>query len=182
MGHAPAVIVVHGARSPSRPQPALREDTAAFLQWLLARYPGLRPALENLAPAAGVTKIGSDRASLLGIVAEIGDPRLGICWDVGHDLKAGQAGPPPGAWLAAVRHVHIHDLDERGVDHYPLLYGRVEPRSCLRPLIGAGYAGIVTLELKGEQLAHLWPERLPGVLAQSVRALAQAIGRAQDRP
>jgi len=152
----PATVVVHGAHSAIRPRPELVADTAAFLRWALDRYPSLTLALENLTLDPGRTKIGAgNRDELLRIVEEIDDPRLGICWDLGHDVMNDCYDLPDEIWLRRVCHVHLHDVNEQGVDHYPLIYGRTPYETWLPALAKAGFAGIVGLELKGRQLVAL---------------------------
>jgi len=172
---APAPLVVHGAWSDTRPHDALYADTVAFLEWVLERYPSLVPALENLVPDPRRGKIGTTRAETLRIVEEVGDRRLGLCWDMGHDVKAGRLSAPGVAWLRHVVHVHLHDIDENGTDHYPLLYGRAPYRAWLPTLVQAGFRGIVTLEIKGEQLAHLEFEQVKRMLTASVAEIARLL-------
>ena len=104
-----------------------------------------------------------------------GSTRLGLCWDMGHDVVAGRQSTPDMAWLRHVVHVHLHDVDEHGTDHYPLLYGRTPYRTWLPALVQVGFNGIVTLEIKGEQLAHLGFEQVRQILAASVAEIAQVL-------
>ena len=189
--YGPATIVVHGARSASRARYLLYADTVAFLDWALEQYPTLTLALENLNPSPDVIKIGDSRAEVLHIVREIEDPNLGICWDIGHDVNAGRVEAPGPIWLRQVQHVHIHDLDEAGQDHFPLIYGRVRPEHWLPPLIRTGFDGVITLELNGRRCGFLWPDRTPpkrdGVpvmpaLVNSIAAIADAIRGAEQIP
>lgn len=120
-------VVVHSAHARL---PATRDglvaDTRAFLEWALDRFLHLLFALENNAPPKpGVVKAGDSRDAVLDVLAPLNDARLKICWDMGHDyLSHGPARPAPD-WLARVGHVHVHDVDERGEDHFPLIFGRV---------------------------------------------------------
>jgi len=179
---APAPVVVHGARSETQPRESLYTDTVAFLEWALARYPLLTLALENLGPNPHWTKIGETRAEILRIVEELGDPRLGLCWDMGHDVLAGRLSVPDEAFLQHVIHVHLHDVDESGKDHYPLLYGRVPYRTWVPLLAQRGFEGIVTLELKGGQLAHLEFEQVKQLLAASVMETTSLLGELASTP
>ena len=169
---APAPVVVHGARSETRPYDALYADTVAFLEWALGRYPALTLALENLGPNPRLIKIGAARAEILSIVEQIDDHRLGLCWDMGHDVLAGRLSVPAEAFLRHVGHVHLHDVDENGKDHYPLFYGRTPYRAWLPALAAVGFEGIVTLEIKGGQLAHLELEQIMQSLIASVGQVA----------
>lgn len=169
----PTTVVIHGAHSTTRPHERLYADTVAFLEWALARYPSLVFALENLTPNPRRVKIGVERAEVLRIVEEIGNSRLGICWDMGHDVLAGRRNAPDEAWLQHVCHVHVHDIDEQGVDHYPLIYGRVPYQTWLPALVRAGFAGVVTLEIKGTQLVGLGIERVQQMLVESISSTAR---------
>jgi sugar phosphate isomerase/epimerase len=182
--YGPATIVVHGARAPAdqRARDLLYADTVAFLEWVLEQYPTLTVALENLNPVPGVNKIGDSRAELLHIVREIDYPALGICWDIGHDVNAGRMELPGPVWLRHVQHVHIHDLDDAGQDHFPLIYGRVQPQQWLPPLMRTRFDGIVTLELNGRHCAFLWPDRIMPALVDSITAIADATRSAGQTP
>jgi sugar phosphate isomerase/epimerase len=173
--YAPAPIVIHGAKDASRSHALLYDDTLAFLRWVLDRYEDLTIALENLNPDPHANKVGCDRAEVGRIVREVHHPRLGMCWDVGHDVNGGAKRLPSAAWLQMVRHVHIHDLDDRGLDHYPLIYGKVVAERWLPPLVRAGFAGTVTLELNGARCGFLWPDRIASALVGSVKAIHGAL-------
>ena len=172
---APVPVVIHGAWSETQSRETLYTDTVAFLEWVLERYPSLTPALENLPPDPHRVKIGDTRGEVQDIIEEVGVRRLGLCWDMGHDAKAGRQSIPEEAFLRHVVHVHLHDIDENGTDHYPLLYGRVPYRTWLPVLIQAGFKGIVTLEIKGEQLAHLEFEHVRRILAASIAEIARLL-------
>ena len=178
---APAPVVIHGAWSETRPHDVLYADTIAFLEWVLGRYPSLALALENLAPDPRRGKIGTTRTEARRIVEKIDDHRLGLCWDMGHDVKAGRLTTPNVSWLRRVVHVHLHDIDENETDHYPLLHGRVPYRAWLPALVQAGFKGIVTLEIKGGQLAHLEFEQVERVLAASIAETTRLL-TPPDRP
>jgi len=180
--YGPATIVVHGAKSvpAERSRDLLYADTLAFLDWALDQYPTLTLALENLSPNPDVIKIGDSRAELLHIVREIEHPSLGICWDIGHDVGAGRVEAPGPLWLRQVRHVHIHDLNDEGQDHFPLMYGHVRPEHWLPPVIRAGFDGVVTLELNGHRCAFLWPDQIMPALVNSISAIADAIRAAEQ--
>ena len=175
--YGPATVVVHGARSTpaERTRDLLYADTLAFLDWALEEYPTLTLALENLEPRPDLIKIGDSRAEVLHVVREIEHPQLGICWDIGHDVVAGRTEAPGPLWLRQVRHVHIHDMNDEGQDHLPLLYRRVQPERWLAPVIRAGFDGIVTLELQGRRCAFLWPDQIMPALVNSIQAIADAI-------
>jgi sugar phosphate isomerase/epimerase len=171
----PTTVVVHGAHSPTRSYEELCADTVAFLRWALARYPSLTFALENLCPDPNLTKTGVTRAGLLHLVEEIDDPRLGICWDMGHDVLAGRYDLPDDAWLQHVCHVHVHDVDSQGIDHYPFVYGRVPYQSWLPALAETGFAAIVTLEIKSEQLIPLGMAQIMEMLVSSISEIRRLL-------
>ena len=164
-------VVVHGARSETRSRDALYADSVAYLHWVLDRYPSLVWALENLGPKPGTTKIGTERDEVLRVVEEVEHPQLGLCWDVGHDVLADRLSTPSTAWLRRVVHVHAHDVDEGGRDHYPLLYARVPYDTWLPALRETGFQGIVTLEIKGNQLRGRDPARIHRTLIESVATI-----------
>lgn len=173
---APATVVVHGAKGAEECSPdALRADTVAFLEWALGRYPRLTLALENVIPTPGHLRVGVAREELSHIVAQFDDRRLGMCWDMGHDTRMGHTAVPDPAWLRRVVHVHVHDVDGRGADHHPLLYGRVPYRTWLPALVQAGFSGVATLELDGERMAHLGYGQVRRVLVASVAETARLL-------
>ena len=170
---APTTVVIHGAgQEKGRSLDRLRADTMAFLEWALARYPGLTLALENLVPNPSLHRVGPIREELLQVVTHIDSPRLGICWDMGHDARAGHADTPDAAWLQHGVHAHLHDINEDGIDHYPLLYGRVPYPVWLPALARAGFSGVVTLEIKGSYLSHLEFEQVKRILSASIAEVA----------
>jgi len=171
----PATVVVHGAQSETRSQDEVYADTLAFFQWALERYPSLTFALENLNAVPGRARIGPDRAELLRLVQEIGDPQLGLCWDMGHDAQSGVRDTPQDAWLRHVCHVHVHDINGQGLDHFPLLYGRVPYQTWLPVLAAAGFGGIATLEIKGRQLSEMRIDWIIKVLVASIGEIQQLL-------
>jgi sugar phosphate isomerase/epimerase len=150
-------VVVHGAKSLESEIASLKADTLQFLSWCLAEFPGLRIAFEIAGPAEpGDIKIGGDRAGIWEVISAFDNARLGICWDMGHDHLNGASALPDLEWLKKVIHVHVHDVDEKGIDHYPLVFGRVPYPDWLPALKQVGMEGIVTLEIKGGLLRD-WP-------------------------
>ena len=169
-------IVVHGAKSETADLEMLREDTRAFLIWVLANFPHLNPALENLdLPKSDEIKFGERHAEVLELVQEIHHPRLGICWDMGHDVRHEITTDPSPDWLRHVIHVHAHDLGESGRDHFPLIYGRVPVLPWLRALKAQGFSGTATLELKGGQLAGWTPAEIARMLCQSIQMVSEGL-------
>lgn len=174
---APVNVVVHGARSSIASRETLREDTLQFLEWALADFPGIYLAFENNHPAKpGEIKIGETRTGVLDVVTQIDHPNLGICWDFGHDyLSAGEI-EVSAAWLARVIHVHVHDVDAKHVDHYPLIFNHVPFSDWLPLLRSAGRLRVATLELKGGLLAGWAPDRIQSALIDSLRTIKVGIG------
>ena len=171
----PTILVLHGARAAGRPRAQLIRDTIAFMEWLLSQNTGLRVAVENLPRHPGLVKIGTSHRDLIDIVEAVGAPDAGICWDLGHDVLLGATMPPDRAFLRQVIHVHVHDVDEAGIDHYPLIYGQVPYRSWLRPLAAESFDGCVTLEVSGHRIGHEGAERVRAMLVDSLHQLAGAV-------
>jgi sugar phosphate isomerase/epimerase len=158
-GLAPA-LVIHGAWG-DQPMEELVRDTHEFLKWILTRARNSRPVLELL-PHKTATRVGEARDQVLAVVQEVGDGRLGLCWDLGHDMLLGYKDLPTEEFLKTVRHVHIHDVNAAREDHFPLIYGNVPWRKDLLVLQAAGFDGAVTLELNRErtQRVERWKERV----------------------
>jgi sugar phosphate isomerase/epimerase len=102
-------IVIHGAKG-DFPIDELVRDTVQFLEWVLAETSCLRPALELL-PHKNMTRVGENRDEVLAVVEQISSDRLGLCWDLGHDVLLGYKDIPTANFLRAVRHVHVHDIN-----------------------------------------------------------------------
>lgn len=170
-------VVIHAATAP---KPArvddLVADTVSFLRWACDAYSNLLLALENNHPASGnQVKVGVARDGVLGIVSAVRHPRLRVCWDMGHDYLSGSPVLPEPEWLAEVAHVHVHDVNDSGVDHYPLVYGNVPYQPWLRALKQTGMKGSVVLELKGNQLKDWPPDQIQSALIDSVRAIFKEV-------
>jgi sugar phosphate isomerase/epimerase len=144
-------LVVHGAKGHG-PREELRRDTRAFLAWIGEEFANLRPCIELLVREEKANKIGDNKAELVEIVSSLDSPRIGICWDLGHDARNGSVAAPPG-FIASVRHVHLHDIAPDGTDHSPLIFGNVPYEEYLRQLIRTGYEGAAILEVNGYLVA-----------------------------
>ncbi len=174
--HFRTEIVLHGASSKQANIAELREDTRAFIIYALEAFPNLTIALENLDIAKpGVTKFGERREDVLALVTEIDHPRLGICWDTGHDIRQGVSEDPPKEWLDRVVHVHVHDIDDSGEDHFPLVFGKVPNERWIQRLMEAGMDGTITLELKGGHLAGWGLEKFSDALIDSLKTINEVI-------
>ncbi len=171
------VCVIHGASSYHLPAERLYADTLEFLKWGLDEFPHLTFALENNAPAKDdkQLKFGAERQPVLEVVKAIASERLGICWDLGHDGLHHRQDPPPADWLKQVIHVHVHDIAEDGLDHYPLIYNRVPYRDWLPLLKDCDTELTAVLELKGSQLTGWPPEQIHTALVKSIQVLKTTV-------
>jgi sugar phosphate isomerase/epimerase len=170
-GFAPA-LVIHGAHGVA-PLDELAEDTREFLAWILERTQHARPMLELLPPKPGFVRLGETHEQVLEMVRRLDDARLGICWDLGHDVLQGYKALPPDDFLAGVRHVHIHDINDAQEDHFPLIYGNVPWEADLRALLAAGFAGAVVMEINGYRASRV--PRLYDRLVESFAAMRAVI-------
>lgn len=173
----PRIVVLHAAAAPApHDRAALVADTVAFLDWACAEHPHIHIALENNNPLSkGVIKLGIEHDDVIRLVEAVNHANLGICWDMGHDYLKKDSRVLAPEWLSRVIHVHIHDVDENGRDHYPLVFGNIPYREWLRALKGAGMQGIIVLELKGEQMMS-WPlERIHSALVESIASITEEI-------
>ena len=169
-------VVFHGARGEKEEHSQLYTDTRAFCQWLLESYSDLRFALENNNPTeANVIKIGVTREEVLELVSDFNSPRLGICWDMGHDYLAHRDDKLAPEWLERIIHVHVHDVDAQENDHFPLVYGKVPHAKWLGALHQVGMKGIVTLELKGGNLKGWQPDEISKALTASIKSIAEEV-------
>jgi sugar phosphate isomerase/epimerase len=173
----PVNVVIHGARSSNRSREALREDTLQFLAWALSRFPGIYFAFENNhPPKEGEIKIGDTRANVLDIVDTLDHPNLGVCWDFGHDFLSGDGHEVDSRWLSKLIHAHVHDVDEQGVDHYPLVYQNVPYSSWLPLLQSANRLRVITLEIKGGLMKGWSTQKIQTALIDSITTIKLGIG------
>lgn len=169
LGH-PCPVVFHAAMSPQPyPANALVVDTIAFLRWVCVTFPNLLVALENNHPPVGQqVKVGVNLADVLAITDQVGGSQVGVCWDLGHDFLRHIDQPPPLPWLERVVHAHVHDVDDGGLDHYPLIFGNVPVARWLRALRAVSSKGTVVLEIKGENLRNWSSKRIMEALSSSI--------------
>jgi sugar phosphate isomerase/epimerase len=171
-------VVIHAAigKEPAD-RKKLVSDTKTFLEWVLETFPHLRLALENNHPARpGEVKIGVDPIDVLSIISSIASPRLGACWDLGHDYLRHIGVEPTREWLEKVIHIHVHDVDHKGDDHFPLVFGNVPYKSWLQKWKMVGGKGKVILELKGGQLKDGQPAEITDALKKSITELSEVLG------
>jgi sugar phosphate isomerase/epimerase len=169
-----SALIVHGAHAETS-RAELRRDTESFLEWVLTEMPHLRPMLEILNHKPPFTRTGESRDEVLDIVRGMNQPRLGICWDLGHDHLLGYAELPNDEFLRAVRHVHIHDINAAHEDHFPLIYGNVPWQDDLRALGRVGFSGAVVMEINGYRAQRV--ERLHARMAESFAAMREIVIR-----
>jgi sugar phosphate isomerase/epimerase len=173
----PATLVIHPAVALPPADPAsLVADTIAYLHWVAGTFPDLFLALENNHPQVqDEIKVGIQRKDILNIVNCLPPSRLGICWDMGHDYLSHQPEHPSPEWFSRVRHVHVHDADLEGRDHYPLVFGNVPHQFWLHGLKQAGMKGIVVLELQGGRLKNWTMDQINKALIESIETIAREL-------
>jgi hypothetical protein len=78
-----------------------------------------------------------------------------IAWDLAHDWLGGAQGgivdwrsTPADEFLRLVGYVRLHDVDDRGCDHWPLVVGNVPYASQLRSLLRHDFNGTVCLAIR----------------------------------
>ena len=165
-------LVIHGAHAETT-RTELRRDTEEFLAWILADMPHMRPMLEILNHKPPFTRTGESRDEVLDIVRAMNQPRLGICWDLGHDYLLGYTELPNDDFLRAARHVHIHDINAAHEDHFPLIYGNVPWQADLRALARVGFNGAVVMEINGYRAQAI--ERLHERMADSFALMQEVV-------
>jgi sugar phosphate isomerase/epimerase len=167
-----SALVIHGAHAETT-RAELRRDTETFLEWVLAAMPHVRPMLEILNHKPPFTRTGESRAEVLDIVRALNQPRVGICWDLGHDYLLEYTALPNDGFLRAVRHVHIHDINTAREDHLPLIYGNVPWQADLRALIHVGFDGAVVMEINGYRAQRV--ERLHERMTESFALMQEVV-------
>jgi L-ribulose-5-phosphate 3-epimerase len=149
-----------------------------------AQPAGIRLVVEN-EPVCSVGsgwQLGALDAQLQSVAEDHLDA-IGLLWDPGNALAAGEPRPYPDGYRsldpARIAHVHLKDalIDERGEATFvPLGTGAIDYRTQLRALQDDGYAGALVLEphYRPEGLAREEAARLAVEAAQSVIAEAAA--------
>lgn len=104
----------------------------------------LKLCLENLNDINGWTR---PKVSDIDYLLYHSDSDTGFCWDIGHDVHAGNESYSLNhSLISRLRNVHIHDL--RGAeDHHPFVYGNVNVMLAIGYLAEIGYDGTVVHEL-----------------------------------
>lgn len=136
-------IVVHGGFLPHvyAPQWYVEQSVLFWRDFLQSAPQDLTIALENV--------MEPSPELLVRIVQEVGDPRLGLCLDVGH-ANTCVSETPPLAWIDAMqpylRHVHLHN-NAGGEDlHDPLGQGSIPMRRVLDAVLTRCPDATLTLE------------------------------------
>ncbi len=125
-----AHLVLHHGYVPHTSAPAkwVARSTAFWRDVLATVPPGLQLHIENLF---------EERPDLLlELVQNVGDPRLGICLDIGHAHALSRT--PVVTWVVALgpalTYVHVHDNHGVHDDHLPLGQGSLPLREVLAAL------------------------------------------------
>jgi hypothetical protein len=148
------LLTVHSF-SGGRGDPAeYRGQTVRVLQWMAdsatRQNLPIQFALE-LNRAKGKVDPSTTYHGVLDMCGEIGDSRVGICWDWGHAQANAVNGvcplDPPLEFLRRVIHTHIHDLGPDGGTHWPLTRGEVPVSRRIDALKSLAYSGCYLLEL-----------------------------------
>ncbi len=137
-------IVIHGAADPNATTAENEDATVGLLEWLATEItrrelPAYAAVELGAAKPGRETAAARSRSSVLDVVQKVRSSRAGICWDLAHDIENSAServwSVDPGTeFLRHVVHVHLHDLGDEGLAHYPLLLGTVpyaEQLGCL---------------------------------------------------
>lgn len=110
-----------------------------------AKQMGVRMAVENL----GSRRPGSTLADLLEMIDGLGD-HVGICFDIGHAEQAGldlinelKTVTSSGKLFS----LHIHDVNEKGRDHFIPGEGRINLNAIISALDACNFQGGRILEI-----------------------------------
>ena len=181
----PLVFTVHACSAETGDRAAYARLTREILaRWCRgAALPGLRFALEENREK-GKCDPGDSPEGVVSILEGLPEDLCGACFDFGHHChnmqKAGlPAGtPPPETFLRRTVHTHIHALGVNGT-HMPFSpETRLPLEAYLTALAGAGYGGILNLELSFERFGRI---PLREGLRDSLACLAGAARRLSER-
>ncbi len=128
---------------------------------------GVQYAFENL---PGYHRIGSNVGELATMLAEVGAPNTGICFDTGHANMV--CDPVQAISDADGRIVYVHYTDNGGKsdDHLMPTYGMLDNHAIARRLCKVGYRGTIMLEVfdSPERLRRLIDDGLADRLAEII--------------
>lgn len=129
---------------------------------------GVRYAFENL---PGYHAIGWDVGELAGILAELGAPNTGLCYDTGHANMVGDAAGAVRGTGEQLMYVHFSDNSGTGDDHEMPTYGSIDCDAIARALHEEKYQGTMMLEVFHgvERLKQMIDEGTAERLARIVR-------------
>lgn len=146
-------MVCHGGFIPRVyfPEWYVSQSVVFWRELLEALPPDFTLALENVMEPTPET--------LVAIVSQVDDPRLGLCLDVGH-ANTCVSTLPPLEWIAPMapylRHVHLHSND--GVDdlHQALGQGSIPMEAVLDALLTSAPEATLTIENQDCLPSLLW--------------------------
>ena len=136
-------LVIHGGFVPQVYFPEWYvEQSVWFWREFLRDVPAdMTLALENVMEPSPET--------LVSIAAQIDDPRLGLCLDVGH-ANTCVSETPPMDWIAPMapwlRHVHLHNNQGDTDLHAPLGEGNIPMRQIIDTVLQAAPEATFTIE------------------------------------
>lgn len=117
-------------------------------------------------PRAGFYSATGTREATLEIVEQVDQSRCVIAWDLAHDWLGSRLGDsaawpsiPSASFLRRVGYVRLHDVSDRGCDHWPLVVGNVPYTSQLRALLRAGFDGPVCLAVRYPAAVQAYGDR-----------------------
>jgi len=152
------VLVLHGAVDLSATPEDNEDATVGLLDWLATEF-SARSLPAKAAIELGAAKPGREssaarsRSSVSNIVERVGSAQVGICWDTAHDIENagiedGWTLIPGNQFLRHVIHLHLHDLGDDGLAHYPLVLDRVPFAAQLESLARIGSLPSLTMEIR----------------------------------
>ena len=120
-------------------------STARYFRELLDKFPQLVFLIENMWEP--------DLKPLMELIDSVGDPRFKACLDIGHASIYSPLSPDEWVSKLGLRlgHVHLNDNDGDWDQEYPLGRGKVPIDRVLTNLDQMGFAGGVTVKVRGKQ-------------------------------
>jgi sugar phosphate isomerase/epimerase len=173
------LVVVHCSpvadRTPDAAEHAARVDQLRRSIEQLGRFGteiGVRYAFENL---PGYHALGSDVAELASILADVGAPHTGLCFDSGHADLVGSASEAVRQTNGRMIYFHLADHADDADDHEMFTRGRVDEDALAAGIREAGYDHTMMLEVfrPVERLEQMLDE---GLAEQMQRFLSLAGG------
>lgn len=170
------LVVLHGLSGTGINRLALIAESKDRLRKIVANIGDthFKFALENLRDmnSNGKRKCGTSYTEVLEIQNDVGQERMGICWDFGHGYSQAEHGVheriPPYEFLKQVWHTHIHDYRDN-ITHLPLGHGIIPYQLYIQKLQEAGFNGIYNLELNPSRVTD--PENFLKYITKSIRLI-----------